>query len=531
MNFSRSKWFLVLLFLLVFQFGFSQEKKNQIDYQANVLYTTLELGPEIKILTDSVAFFHEGASMYCDSALFNPTKDYFKAFNRIEIVKPRERDTVFLYGDSLHYSGITKVARMRGNVIMVQDSLTLSTDSLDFNLETNIGYYPNYGITVSGEDTLESKLGFYYADTRELFFKDSVVVKNTRFRLYSDTLRHNTRTKISYIFGPTNIVSDSNYLYCEKGKYNHDSDKAYITKEAFLRNQTKTMWGDSLFYDRKKSYGEAFRNVVIRDTVENLLLTGDYGKYDEARDISMMTLNALLTQINAPGDSLFMHADTLIAKTDTLKIPDIDDKGVEIQRDSLFRVIRAYRHVKIFKQDFQAKCDSMTYSFSDSVMRMFYAPVVWSDENQLSADKITVYTENEKVIQVDLDENAFAISQSDSTRYDQVRGKKMIGYLENDELYRVDVLDDGQSLYYVKDSNQLLIGVNIIECKDMSIYLENQKINKIWFYTNPKGTMHPPLSLKDEMKYLPNFKWYDNLRPRKKADVFVWITETVEQKK
>ncbi len=525
---------LQIIFFVVsvfFHLQISAQDKKIIDYRSSILYTTAELGPDIKVLTDSVAFFHEGAEMYCDSALFNPSENYFKAFFRIEIIKPRETDTVYMYGDSLHYSGITKIAKMRGNVILVQDSVTLSTDSLDFNLNTNIGYYPRYGVTVSGEDTLESKEGFYYADTKELFFKDSVVVKNTRFRLYSDTLKHNTRTKISYIFGPTDIISDSNYIYCEKGKYNHDTDKAFITKNSFLKNEAKTMWGDSLYYDRQKAYGEAFRNVMITDTVQNLLLTGHYGKYDEARDISLITRQALFTQINAPGDSLFMHADTLIAKNDTLKIPDIDDKGIDIQRDSVYRVIRAYKHVKIFKEDFQAKCDSLTYSFSDSVMQMFKKPVVWSAENQLSAEKITVYTEKSKVVQLDLEENAFAISQDDSIRFNQVKGKIMIGYLENDELYRVDVKDEGQSLYYVRDDDQLLIGVNVIECKDMIIYLENQKIDKIWFYTNPKGRMHPPMTLTDEMRYLSDFKWYDYLRPLSKADVFEWREEPESKKK
>lgn len=525
--------FIALLNILLLSSVSAQEKI--IEYKSNILRTTEELGTDIKILTDSVEFFHEGSFMYCDSAQFNPAENYFKAFGNIKIIKPpdenaeeetvEEQDTVFAYGDSLTYSGQSKIALLRNNVILTKDSLTLTTDSLDYNLNTNVGYYPNHGVTVNGEDTLESKFGYYYADDNKLFFKDSVVVKNPRFTLYSDTLEHHTKKKISYIFGPTEIISDSNYIYSEKGQYNHELDNAELSKNAFLQNQENTMSGDSIFYDRKAGYGEAFRNTVIRDTLQNLLLVGNYGRYNELEDKSLMTDSAVFIQVNAPGDSLFLHADTLLAVNDTAKITFIDESGTEQTKDSLYRVVKAFHNAKIYKIDLQAIADSITYNFKDSISELHYNPVVWSEEHQLTADKIILYTQNESISKVEMLENAFVCSQIDSLRYNQIKGKKMIGYIDDEELYRVDVIESGKTLYYVRDEAEKFIGINLIECVNIVVYLKDQKIDKIWFYTKPKGEMHPPLTLANEKRFLKDFLWRSKERPKEKSDIFVKNTK------
>ena len=142
--------------------SFSQKK---IEFESVNLFTTEELGVDIKVLTDSVVFMHENTTMYCDSALLDYANSFFDAFGNVKVIKlTEENDTVYLYGDTLHYSGKTKYAKVRNNVTLIKDSLTLTTDSLDFDLETNIGYYFNNGTTVNGEDTLKSVYGYYYSN-------------------------------------------------------------------------------------------------------------------------------------------------------------------------------------------------------------------------------------------------------------------------------------------------------------------------------------------------------------------------------
>ncbi|NJO90805.1 MAG: hypothetical protein HC831_18950 [Chloroflexia bacterium] len=127
--------------------------------------------PGLQILVGNVILKHDSARMFCDSALYNSKGQNFKAFGNIHVQSPTEdmSDTVNMWGDSLNYFGLEKIARVRNNVILQKDSMTLYTENLDYNIEDDIGNYFDGGRTVNGEDTLVSNLGYYYANEDEIF--------------------------------------------------------------------------------------------------------------------------------------------------------------------------------------------------------------------------------------------------------------------------------------------------------------------------------------------------------------------------
>jgi len=503
-----------LIFIFIFSLSTYVFSQKKIEFDSKYLFTTEELGVDIKVLTDSVVFKHENSTMYCDSALLDYANSFFDAFGNVKIVKLTEsKDTVFLFGDTLHYSGKNKLAMVRNNVILIKDSLTLNTDSLDFDLGTNIGHYFNNGTTINGEDTLKSVYGYYYADEDKLYFKENVEVTNPQFKVISDTLEHNTKTKISYFIGPTEIIGDSNYIYCENGWYDHKNDISQFNKNAYLKNNDQILKGDSLYYDRNIGLGKAYKNVTFWDSVQNVLLQGNHGYYNEKTGYSMMTDSALFTMVGSNQDSLFLHADTLQSYKDTV---------IENDETKTYRMIQAFHHVKTYKDDFQSMCDSLIYDLKDSIIEMYINPVLWSDSNQLFANKIIVQTYHNEVDRIDMNNNAFIISQSDSIRFNQVYGENMVAYIDDKILSQIDVLNKGKSVYFLKDEEGKLIGVNFIECKDMEIYMKDSKINKIWFFEKPVGKIHPPLTLSKDELLLPSFKWNVDYRPLNKSEIFIW---------
>lgn len=503
----------ILIFIVLFLNFNSIFSQTKIDFDSKYLYTTKKLGPDIKILTDSVVFKHENSIMFCDSALFNYETNYFDAFGNVRLIKPGKnlKDTVFLFGDTLHYSGSNKYARVRNNVILKKDSLLLKTDSLDYDLDKNIGYYFNNGTTVNGQDTLKSVFGYYYADDNEFFFKKNVEVINPRFKMLSDTLKHNTQTKISYFIGPTEIISDSNYIYCENGWYDHNNNISQFNKNAYFKNKEQKLNGDSLYYNRNSGIGKAFKNVTFKDSIQDILLKGNYGFYNENNGFFLMTDSARFIQVDQNNDSLFMHADTLQSYKDSVIVNDTA---------KVYRIILAFHNVKTYKSDFQSMCDSLTYNLLDSVFEMHTNPVMWSDSNQLSADYIEIQTYKNEVDEIDMIKNAFIISQSDSVRFNQIYGDEMTAYIDSNKVSEVDVKGNGKSVYFIRDDNNKLIGVNFIGCKDMNIYLKKNKLDKIWFYKKPKGKIHPPLTLEQSETLLSGFKWEEKNRPLKKDDIF-----------
>jgi len=500
-----------------------QKTKEIVIIHSDIVSVNEILMPGIQILKGEVILKHDSAVMFCDSAYYNLKEKSFTAFGKIHVQSPTEdlMDTVKLWGDSLNYSGREKLARVRSNVRLQKDSMTLYTNNLDYNISEDIGKYIDGGRTVNGEDTLISRQGYYFANEDELFFKEKVQIFNPKYTMLSDTLKHNTKKKISYILGPTNIVSTdtaTNYIYCENGWYNHNKDVAQFNKNALLVNGKQTLKGDSLYYDRKKSMGKAFNNVTAIDSSQNVLLLGDIGEHHELTGQSLMTKNALFIQVQK-GDSLFLHADTLLSIKDTLMTKTDTTE---------FTIIKGYRKVKLFKSDFQAKCDSLIYTTLDSTIEMHNGPVMWSGKNQITARFVKIHTKNDEISQVFINDDALIVSESDTANFDQIKGKNMVAFFKANKLSKIDVKEEGALIYFGRDKDKL-VGINKLTCKDMMIYMSKNEVDTIWFYTNPEGTLYPPNYLPAEDLKFENFVWYGKHRPKTKNDVFIWIDEPTKK--
>ncbi|MBR4214843.1 MAG: hypothetical protein IKR94_05955 [Bacteroidales bacterium] len=484
---------------------------------SNTLEVNETYGPDIKILRGDVAFYHDSAYMYCDSALYNNKENFFKAFGRIHIERlMSDNDTVHLWSDSASYDGNTKLATARRNVKMTRDSMVMLTENLDFDMTANVAYYFDGGTTFSGEDTLISDYGHFYPNTNDLKYTKDVEIHNPDYLMRSDTLTYNIKTKISNFIGPTEIISDSDYLYTERGWFNHITDQGQLTKHNYMTSNERRLDADTIFYDRARNYGYGRSNVEITDTVKAIKLLGDEAHYYDQDQKSILTKKALMIYYS-DIDTLYLHADTICS----YMVPFVD------QPDSLYRMVKAYHKTKMFRRDIQAMCDSMVYDFSDSTITMNRNPVIWHNENQITAENMKFYTSNNHIDMVELLNKAFVISQVDSlNHYNQIFGKNMVAYLDSNKIQEVEVISEANTVYYtVEDS--IATGMNIISSQDMNIHFTKGKVDKIWFYKKPKGTIYPLEGLTKRQQFLDGFVWYDKHRPHKRDDVFVWgeITE------
>ncbi|MBL0095688.1 MAG: hypothetical protein IPP46_03780 [Bacteroidetes bacterium] len=238
------------------------------------------------------------------------------AYGSIRIEGPK----VKLYGDVLHYNGNLSKADITGKTVRLTDGkMDLTTTAMQYDLEKDIGEYQTGGKVVDKDNVLTSKKGYYYSNDRIVFFKDSVVLTNPKYVMKSDTLKYNTSNSTAYFFGPTHINStgtDSSHIYCEDGWYNTETEKSRFTKNAYIESKVNRISGDSLLYDRITRIGRAWSHVALTDTVEKIIISGDYAYLNEFNGNSFVTGSSLLTKA-FETDSLFMHADTLFAMQDT----------------------------------------------------------------------------------------------------------------------------------------------------------------------------------------------------------------------
>jgi len=459
--------------------------------------------PDIQVLKGNVRFRHDNVLLYCDSAYFYEKANSLDAFGNVKIV---QGDTLFVYGDVLFYDGNIKLARIRRNVRMENRKTTLTTDSLNYDRITNLAYYYTGGKIVDQENTLTSIWGQYSTSTNDALFKNDVRLDNKNFKLDADSLRYNTKTHIANFIGRTHILyNDETDIYSTRGWYNTTTERSMLLNRSLVKHKDgKTLVGDTIFYDKKQKYGEGFSRVIMNDTVQKSALYGNYSYYSDATKVGMASDSALLVDWSSK-DTMMVHADTLFTS-----------------KDSIYDVARGYYHVRFYRNDVQGVCDSLTYSARDSVMNMHGEPVLWAEDNQLSGEFIQAFTKNEKVNKIHIQRVAVAIQHQDSVYYNQLSGKEMIAYVDSNQLRKVDVNGNAETIYYpVDDIDSTLIGMNKTQSSFVVMYLKNKKVERVVMTSATTGTMYPLVQLTGGELYLKNFFWLEEQRPKNKKDLFL----------
>lgn len=492
---------LLVVLLALLPSSLLAQKKSKVNIEnANTLFGVGPDGNKTNKLIGNVIFKQDDIYLYCDSAFLYEISNSIDAFGHVHI---QQGDSTHLYGDLLKYDGNTKIAELFDNIRLLDHTLVLTTDRLTYDLKLDQANYNNNARIVDKKNVLTSQRGFYYANNREFLFKDHVVLSNPEYTMSSDTLKYNSKSKTAFFFGPSNIFSKENRIYCENGYYNTISGLAQFKKNAVIYSDKEQLTGDSLMYDRKLGIGKAIRNVTITDTVQKMVINGDYGTYFRQKDISIVTGHALMTKY-LDKDTLYLHADTLKSSFDSCTTE---------------RKLYAYHQARIFKSDLRAYCDSMTYSSLDSLIRLHKNPIVWSDKNQLTANFISIQIKNRKIDKLHLLTNSFIISQEDSTRFNQIKGKNMTGFFSDNKLYKMKVEGNGQTVYYGKDNDKKLVGVNKANCSDLLIFIKDTKVERITLLNKPDATFYPLNELSPKELILKDFNWQPEKQPQSKEDL------------
>ena len=467
---------------------------------------------DAQVVVGNVVFRHDSVYMYCDSAYYYDKISSFEAFSN---VKMNQGDTLFLYGDRLFYDGNTQIAEVRMNVRMENKNTTLLTDSLNYDRVYNLGYFFDGGTLMDEQNVLTSEWGEYNPSTKQSVFNYNVQLVNPQFTLTSDTLEYNTMTKIADIVGPSDIDSDNNHIYSELGTYNTLTGKAYLYNRSILTNEGKQLTGDTLYYDRDAGIGEAFRNMVMTDTVNKNMMTGEYGYYNEKTKFAFATDRAVGIDYSQ-GDSLFLHGDTLMMRTFCL------------DTDTMYREMQAFHKVRFYRTDVQGVADSLVFSTKDSCLTMYTDPILWNKNQQLVGEKICIYMNDSTIDWAHIINQALSVENLDSTLYNQVTGKEMKAYFRDGEMHKTEVIGSVRLVYYPMDSDSTLIGMNVSETSLLEIYLKHQKLERMVMSPQSNGTLYPMLMIPQGKDKLENFVWFDYIRPLDKTDIFNWRSKRVE---
>lgn len=487
---------LIFLFFLIAFTGTAQTA-NQIEVKnANSLEYDQRSTGKVKKMIGNVILKQDKTMLYCDSAYLFEEQNYVDAYGNVHI---NHQDSTNFYGDVLHYDGNKKTARLEKRVRMTDKSITLTTEELLFDMVKNVGSYTSGGkIVTTDNGTLTSRSGYYYTDRKEFFFKKDVVLNTPDYKLTCDTMKYNTAKKTAYFLGKTDIVSEDEKITANNGWYQTDKQIAFLFDKARVENKENTLEADTIYYERITKYGRGQSQVMIDDSANHTTVYGDYAEMFGGKRNSYITKDPLARNI-FDKDTLYLLADTIFIYQKTAEQKDL---------------VKAYRKVKMYKSDMQAICDSLVYRKEDSVIVMYKTPIMWNGDNQITADTIVFYINNRKIDSFDLNNNAFLTSKEAGKHFNQLKGKNMKGYFENNKIRKMRTYGNGQSIYYAKDDS-LYVGVNVINCSEMEFYFANNKMDKGKFITSPDADFIPVDEVKPEGMRLKGFSWQVKKKPGK----------------
>jgi lipopolysaccharide assembly outer membrane protein LptD (OstA) len=455
--------------------------------------------------TGNVHFEHAKTHLYCDSALFFRDEDIIYAYQHVQI---NQGDTINLFCDSLKYYGKTKISKLQGNVRMRDKEYKLTTDSLEYNGNNSTGYYKNNAVitSINQELRLTSVKGYYHANDKSFFFKDSVRVQGDGYRIVCDTLEFQTSSSTAHFHGPTDILMDSTTVKCIAGIYYTKKNLVQLWDGAYLLDKNKTLYADSLIYNEKTGIGEGFCNVDMYDSTETIRFKADY-MWKSANNDTLILKDAARIIDYSDKDTLVVLADSIFHYSDTLNKNEISI---------------AETNVGILSGDLTVRCDSAYFSDLDSIVKFYYNPVMWSGETQMSSDSIfATYYDNE-FHQLFMYHHAFIATEHDSLHYDQIKGKMMTAWLDSSKIRKVYVESNAETLYYVtkKEEDSLgletetIDGMNKLDCNEIYIYFKNSEINTISFIDQPTANYYPFDQLPLKELFLKGFLWQIGLKPR-----------------
>lgn len=499
----------------------TQPKKIEIKYSGFLEFNEADY-PGAKILTrddsSQIHFVHEGIDMWCDQAIHYGKEDFIEAYGNVKMI---QGDTINMNARYAEYSGKTQLAFASGDVVLTEPKSTLTTDTLYFDRVKQQSFYKSGGTVVrDSSGTITSRIGRYYMSQKKYQFINQVHLVNPDYVLDTERLDYYTENGNAYMYGPSTITGETSKIYCERGFYDTQNDTGYFIKKSRINYDNRIVEGDSMYFDRKRSFASATNNIKVTDTLNNSIIKGHYAEVFKDKDSVIITKRALAITVQEK-DSVYVHGDTLM-----------------VTGKPEHRISRAYYNVKMFKSDMSGKSDSIITDHKSGLTRLINlskfssadrfskkrTPILWNLDNQMTGDTIHILSnpKTEKLDSLLVFDNAFIASRDTlGTGYNQISGKKLIG-LFNDEnqLYQVDIIKNAEVLYYFYNDNDELIGIDKSKSALLRILIENNEVEEVIKLKDPDGNIYPLSEFPKKEDLLSGFVWREDERPKSVNDLF-----------
>lgn len=333
---------------------------------------------------------------------------------------------------------------------------------------------------------------------------------------------------------PTAMPTDNDSTALSTSALSLDNDSTALDFAALLAENDSTAIQDALPDSLTFNAGDVLYQTAI-DSLQNFI----------PDNLKELTLPNIPDTIAIAGEQ---SADSLMALSTGIKVPELMDAYPPIIPDSLatdsvsltdavidsittYRIIEAFRKVRIYRSDMQAVCDSLIFNSLDSCLTMYYDPIIWNGNQQILGEKIMIFLNDSTIEWAHIENQALMVEQLDTAHYNQISGRDIKAYFVNGNIEHSDVEGNVEVVYYYREEgDSLFIGMNTTEASLLTAYLVDKQVDKLLITGKSNGVFYPMDQIPPEERKLSSFAWFAHIRPLSQYDLFYWRGKTSEQK-
>lgn len=491
-----------------------------------------------------------------------------------------QNDATLLSSKYGEYNLKTKDARFKGDVVVNDPEYTVTSEDIGYNTDTRVVKFFAPSIVQNDNTYLVAKDGTYDAEHKIAKFKGrSNIIHNAQF-IEADDLKYNRISGWAVATGNVVAIDTSmkTTLYSGFAMYNELTEKMTATDHPIMKRKDGE---DSVFIIADTVFSEPIANLQRPDAgpidtaklqLDKLINSLQQGvEVDSTRllfhpsgkdsTVSLAGKDSIarlkgkdslavqaatdsldlpdepaleLPQMNvAVDDSLLAGNDSLATAADSLHTSSerparprqrigenaaqkVYDKGDGKEADKP-RYFIAYHHVKVYADSAQAKCDSLRYAQSDSLMILYKNPVVWGRQSQILGDTIYALLDSSKIQEVYVPKNAIVIQQNGPDKagmFDQIQGNRIHAFFVNNELDSAVAYPNAETIYFPKDEEDAYIGASKASSNRLRVQFKNRKVKMVYYLSDFKQTMTPMVQVDPQSLRLSRFKWREAERPK-----------------
>ncbi|REC79788.1 organic solvent tolerance protein OstA [Chryseobacterium elymi] len=487
----------------------SDEFKKDTKYEGN------------QYMVGHVQIEHQGSILYADEVILYNDQSLVKAIGNTKL---QNADGSVITAHEMEYNGVTQKGVAKKDVVLTDPKQTIKTDILYYDRLANQAYFNTGGTISDAQNVMYTKSATYFLNTKMIDFVGNVKIDSPDYIIEGPNIKQNQNTKVAEFFGPTTITNRANpknRIYTERGTYRMETKEAFLNKNSKIFYNDKILTGDDMYFNNITGFGKATGNVTLDDPIERRYLKGGYGEVFQKKDSAMMTSSPYAVKI-MEKDSIYFAAEKILS----YQKPDSAD--ITVKKSFL----RAYKKARIFKSNAQGRADSIAFNETDGIMHMYTNPILWSGEKQVTGDKVEAYfnTKTEDIDSLKVIGNAFAISKVDSLNlkdeFNQVKGKFMTVYYENNDIKEARVVGNAQSIVYVDDVDQETrqpqrIGITLSSCGIIGALFEERGLQIISCSIGANSDTYPMSKIEPEKRKFSDFNWNTKDRIKKWQDILV----------